>query len=84
MLHSMPSSCPSCEGHRKLSAALDWRVHRLETFRTLIQEDVNHLRDSLGLMVPFISGDPQVAASALDSSVPARLSRVEDLVAHLT
>ena len=84
VLPSLPSSCPSCEGQRKLLAALDWRVHRLETFRTLIQDDVNHLRNSLGLMVPFITGDPQVAASALDSSVPSRLTRVEDLVAHLT
>ncbi|CAE7256660.1 unnamed protein product [Symbiodinium microadriaticum] len=78
------ASCPSCESQRKLLASLDWRVHRLETFRSLIQDDVNHLRTSLGLLVPFLTGDPQVAAAALESSVPSRLTRLEELVAHLS
>ena len=75
---------PTCESPRRRLASLDWRVHRLETFRAVIQDDVNHLRTSLGLMVPFLSGDPLVAASALESSVPSRLTRLEDLVAQLT
>ena len=81
---SSSASCPTCESQRKLLASLDWRVHRLETFRSLIQDDVNHLRTSLGLLVPFLTGDPQVAASALESSVPSRLTRLEGLVAHLS
>ena len=78
------AGCSACSGYKKQLVALDWRVHRLESFRMLIQDDVIHLRESLGLRVPFLSGDPALAAAALASRVPARLARLEESVTQLT
>ncbi|CAE7252728.1 unnamed protein product [Symbiodinium sp. CCMP2592] len=57
--------------------ALSWRLDRLETRVRLLWENVDDLRSALGLLVPTITGDPQVAAQALSDALPARLARAE-------